>query len=181
MFGRKKARQQKQQQQQQQTKSQLTYVEPQTDLQHRTQSQSADRDFSVLETVDGESTVLIGRGTKVIGEIGDCAIVEVQGQLEGNLVAEKVTIRPGGVVNGNVKCITAEVHGVVSGDIDVEELLDIRSTGRVDGSSAYGQVSIAAGGEIFGTVHETKRVEAESLRVVLSNGQGNVDNTELKQ
>ena len=60
------------------------------------------------------------------------------------------------MIAGNVRATQATVHGTVSGEIEVEGLLDIHSTGRVDGSLAYGQIAVAAGGEVSGNIFGTE-------------------------
>lgn len=57
--------------------------------------QKLDRDYSVLETVEGDGLVLIGKGTTVVGEIANCSKVEIQGHLEGSLIADSVVVREG--------------------------------------------------------------------------------------
>jgi hypothetical protein len=48
------------------------------------------------KTDAGDGVVLIGKGTRVIGEISDCTTVEIQGVVEGKLLANSVIIREGG-------------------------------------------------------------------------------------
>ena len=133
-------------------------------------SQTEQRSYSVLEGIEGDGTVLIGKGTRIVGEISNCSNVEVQGELEGNLITKSVTIREGGVIAGNVRANEATVHGTVSGEIEVEGLLDIHSTGRVDGSLAYGQIAVAAGGEVSGNIFGPKRMQAANQHTQIANG-----------
>lgn len=120
------------------------------------------RDYSVLESVNGDGTVLIGRGTKIIGEIQDCSKVEVQGQLEGHLVADSVIVREGGVLKGGLTAAQAEIHGHVEGEINVEGLLDVRATGQVFGDLTYGTFAVAAGGDVSGSVNGQKLIESHA-------------------
>lgn len=96
--------------------------------------------------------MLIGKGTTVSGEIGNCTKVELQGHLEGSLVADSVVFRKGGSVRGGLHAGHAEVHGVVDGEVTVEHLLDVRSTGRVVGELAYSKLSVLVGGDIVGAI-----------------------------
>ena len=122
--------------------------------------------------------MLIGKGTRIIGEISNCSNVEVQGELEGSLITDRVTIREGGVIAGNVRASQAVVHGTVSGEIEVEGLLDIHSTGRVDGSLAYGQIAVAAGGEVSGNIFGPKRLQATNPQAsAIANGNGSTTTT----
>ncbi len=129
------------------------------------------RRFSVLEGVEGDGAILIGRGTRVVGEIHDCTSIEVQGELEGNVTAKRVTIREGGVISGSVQTVEAEIHGVVTGELQVDGLLDVHSSGRVDGNLTYGQIAIAAGGEVSGNIFGPRRISNETTAPALANGQ----------
>lgn len=114
-------------------------------------------DFSVLESVDGDGMVLIGKGTTVVGEVGNCSKVEIQGHLEGSIVADRVIIREGGSIKGGMHAGHAEVCGVVDGEVLVEELLDVRSTGRVIGEIAYGKLAVEVGGDIAGNIRQPQQ------------------------
>ncbi len=100
----------------------------------------------------GEGVVLIGKGTRLVGEINNCTTVQIQGQFEGNIVADEIVISEGGSLNGYAKTDRALVHGNLEGNVVVANLLDISSTGRVSGELTYGQLAVAAGGHVGGTV-----------------------------
>ncbi len=120
------------------------------------------RNFSVLESVDGDGVVLIGKGTSVVGEIGNCSKVEIQGHLEGSIVAESIVVGEGGSIRGGLHVVHAEVQGFVDGDVLVEDLLEVRSTGRVNGEVAYGKLAVEAGGDIVGAIRGSQEVPQDA-------------------
>ena len=97
-----------------------------------------------------DGVVVIGGGTRIIGEISDCHMVEIQGVLEGKVVADSVVIRDGGGFQGTMQAGTAEIYGVVEGAIAVTGDLNVHSTGDVSAETTYGKLSVAAGGKIQG-------------------------------
>jgi cytoskeletal protein CcmA (bactofilin family) len=101
---------------------------------------------------DTDGLVVIGKGSKIVGEITDCNRLEIHGIVEGTIVANSLVICDGGRVQGRLQSETAEVHGQFNGQLDVAKVLDVRSTGRVEGELAYGQLAVAMGGHISGTV-----------------------------
>jgi cytoskeletal protein CcmA (bactofilin family) len=106
-------------------------------------------------TVTSENTagvVVIGKGTKITGEITDCAKLEIQGTVDGTIVAEVLIVREGGVVKGNVRAVHAEIHGLLEGQLAVQDTLDVRGTGHVEGDLSYGRLAVAMGGYISGKV-----------------------------
>ena len=102
-----------------------------------------------------EGVVTIGKGTKVHGDIFDCSMVEIEGILEGKIVADAVAIKAGGGFRGTMQTDSAEVHGIVEGTVTVYELLAIHSTGSVTGEVSYGRLAIADGGILAGSVQNS--------------------------
>jgi cytoskeletal protein CcmA (bactofilin family) len=131
-----------------------------------------------LAGVNGEGLVLIGKGTRVIGEISDCTMVEIQGVLEGKLLANTVVIREGGGFKGSLQVDQAEIHGVMEGNAVVNDLLDIRSTGTVAADLAYGRLSVEAGGQMTGNILARISIEnanapkSGSTEIATTNGNG---------
>ncbi len=99
-----------------------------------------------------DGVVVVGKGASIVGEITNCSQVEIAGALEGKVVAEAVIVRAGGRLKGRVCSERAEVHGTIEGEVQVEDHLDIRSTGHVSGELAYGKLSVASGGRLAGTI-----------------------------
>lgn len=114
---------------------------------------------------NGERAVLVGKGTRVSGEIGDCDVVEIQGVFEGDVVSASVVVREGGSFKGQMQTEHLEVHGTIEGAIEVRGLLDIRSTGCVTAEVSYGQLSVATGGKLAGNIQEKKIVQLEGQSV----------------
>jgi len=106
----------------------------------------------VSEGPNGDGIVVVGKGASIVGEITNCTQVEIAGALEGKVVAEAVIVRAGGCLKGHVCSERAEVHGTLEGQVQVEDHLDIRSTGQVSGELAYGKLSVASGGRLAGTI-----------------------------
>jgi len=99
-----------------------------------------------------DAHVVVGKGASIIGEISNCSQVEIAGALEGKVVAEAVIVQPGGCLKGQVYSERAEVHGTIEGQVQVDDHLDIRSTGDVSGELVYGKLSVASGGRLSGTL-----------------------------
>ncbi len=116
----------------------------------QTRPQPPARDYPILESIDGDGLVLIGKNTQLVGEISNCSRVEIQGALEGTVVAETVVVREGGMIKGHMRTTNADIQGIVEGEIVVDGLLDVKSTGQVTGDITYGQFSVQVGGVVAG-------------------------------
>ncbi len=107
---------------------------------------------AALPIANSDGVVIIGKGTRIVGEITDCSRVEIQGTVEGTIVANALIIREGGSLTGRLQATQAEVHGAFNGQLDIADLLDIRATGTVEGELAYGKLAVSMGGHISGNV-----------------------------
>jgi cytoskeletal protein CcmA (bactofilin family) len=107
---------------------------------------------SLLEGKNGDGFVVIGKGTHVVGEVSNCSKMEIEGYLEGTVMAGEVIVHAGGCLKGHVQSERAEVHGTIEGQVQVQDHLDIRSTGEASGELTYGKLSVAPGGKLAGQI-----------------------------
>lgn len=121
-------------------------------LPQRLQDVATEKGPYVLDTIGSDGVLVIGKGTRIVGNISDCAKLEILGDLKGMIVADALVIGPGGSVEGDVRATLVEVHGTFQGRMEVADLLDIRSTGRVNGELTYARLAVANGAHLSGTV-----------------------------
>ncbi len=126
-------------------------------------AQSAGHEILQSEPSNGDGVVVVGKGASIVGEITNCSQVEIAGALEGKVVAEAVIVRAGGCLKGIVCSERAEVHGTIEGEVQVEDHLDIRSTGQVSGELAYGKLSVASGGRLAGNIQIVSELHTKEL------------------
>lgn len=115
-----------------------------------------------------DGVVIIGKGTRIVGDITHCARLEIQGAVEGRISADILVVRDSGSMKGEIHASDAEINGSLEGQIDIKGLLDIRSTGRVEGELGYGKLAVAMGGHIAGHIKtsEVTEVPVSDGRVV---------------
>ncbi len=104
---------------------------------------ASDRGKNLNDTV-----ALIDENTQIFGEIQNCTRIEIHGYVEGDLVTDMTVIHPGGKFYGKLETENADVNGSVQGDIFVKQLMNVGSTGAVNGNVQYGQLSVESGGHI---------------------------------
>ncbi len=103
-------------------------------------------------STDHKGNIIIGDGVTVNGSFTVPGKAMINGSLQGELVADELTIGPQGKVLGKVKVRKADVHGESHESITASEYLIIRSTGQIHGTASYGKIEIERGGLITGTV-----------------------------
>ncbi len=109
--------------------------------------------------------LMVGPGIRLKGEITDCDTLVVEGHVEVSAKSRLIEIAETGTIIGDIEVETADVSGRFDGNLNVNERLTIRSTGRVSGKIRYNTIEIESGGRISGDV-ETEEEAKDSSPVV---------------
>ncbi|MFN0219893.1 MAG: polymer-forming cytoskeletal protein [Hyphomicrobium sp.] len=117
-----------------------------------------------------DGAVFIGKGTQAVGEISHCTMVVIRGRIEGNIDTKVLIVESEGALVGNVHADHMEIHGRIEGNAVVSDLADIRSTGLITGELVYGQLSVAAGGQVHGTIRQASQERGAEERAISGNG-----------
>ncbi len=108
-----------------------------------------------------DSRLIVGRDIRLKGEIDDCQVLTVEGQVEAAFSGRLMEVAQTGVFRGTASVETAEIHGRVDGELTTTKLLRIHSTGKVSGMIRYTRLETLAGGEISGNVTVASDENAE--------------------
>jgi cytoskeletal protein CcmA (bactofilin family) len=97
--------------------------------------------------------LIVGRDISLSGEIGSCDVLVVEGTVEAKLRdGRSIEITENGLFKGSVEIDEADIGGRFEGDIIVRGRLTVRSTGKINGSIKYGELSVEAGGQLLGDI-----------------------------
>ena len=107
--------------------------------------------------VEGEVKVLDG-------------LVEVYGMVNGQMDVGRLVIHPRGKVIGTVRAQEISANGLIQGEIIVKGLLDIGSTGSVNGDVIYGQMAMVEGGELSADVRNVPPTLAGDMKITVTKG-----------
>lgn len=81
------------------------------------------------------NATLIAAGTTFKGDISSSNDLRIDGTIQGNVhCAAKVIIGAGGLVEGHINGMHAEVAGQVQGNITIKELLQLKGACSVNGN-----------------------------------------------
>lgn len=95
---------------------------------------------------------LIVTGTKIIGNIESETNFRVDGFIKGDIIVNgKLIVGETGEIEGNIRCLTAEINGKVNGKIFVNDILSLKSTAHVTGEINIGKLSIEPNAYFSGT------------------------------
>ena len=94
---------------------------------------------------------VIAEGTTLTGNIvtsGDCRI---DGTMKGNIQSNaKVIVGINGIIEGELVCKNLEIEGKVKANVNVGELLALKSNSTLVGNITVGKISIEPGANFVG-------------------------------
>jgi cytoskeletal protein CcmA (bactofilin family) len=96
------------------------------------------------------AAIAVERNAKFSGQLKFSGAIAIDGQVEGELVAERIVVHEGGVVNATVEGNTVVVAGTVKGDIYARNELEILPSGVVQGSVTAPAINVRRGGRVEG-------------------------------
>jgi len=102
-------------------------------------------------------TTLISQDTTIVGDIHFAGSLDVEGLVQGNIVAESgkdglVRIVGKGRVEGDIRAPSVVINGEVQGDVHSSKQVELASHARVQGNVFYNLVEMAAGSEVNGSL-----------------------------
>jgi len=99
------------------------------------------------------SETIIGKTLTIEGEVSGTEPLLVMGTVKGKInLKNKVSIAQEGCLEAGVEASTLDVAGVVRGNVQVSDLLEIKPGGRMEGDIAAPRVLIADGALYKGNI-----------------------------
>ncbi|HEY4213371.1 MAG TPA: polymer-forming cytoskeletal protein [Steroidobacteraceae bacterium] len=98
---------------------------------------------------------LIGKATRLQGDLGFAGGLHLDGTVAGNVRAEplagsSLSVSESGSIEGNVECLSVMLNGKVRGDIHARDRLVLGATAQVEGNVFYGVIEMTLGAQIMG-------------------------------
>ena len=119
---------------------------------------------------DNRGVLIIGEGAVLKGDVKSGRRVEIWGYVEGGVTASEVVVQEGGKLFGKIKSDNAEIRGTLQGDVRVQQLIAIKSTGVASGTIKYGRLSMEEGGELTAQVRNIPPSIGGDLDLTVSKG-----------
>ena len=94
----------------------------------------------------------IVEGTSIKGDIRCESNIRIDGIFVGDLITKgRLVVGPNGKIEGNVTCQNAELEGQIKGKLQVQQLLTLKSTAKVEGDMITDKVAIEPGANFTGS------------------------------
>ncbi len=105
-----------------------------------------------VNEIDSSSINILGAGTLVKGEISANGDFRIDGTLIGTINAKgKLVIGATGSVEGEIVCQNADFSGSVKANVNVLEMLSLKSTSKLVGDITVNKLSIEPGAQFSGS------------------------------
>lgn len=98
---------------------------------------------------------LVGQATEITGDVKFTGGLHVDGTIKGNVYADNdghsmLSLSEQGTIEGEVKVPFVVINGVVIGDVNGSEHVELQSRARVAGNVYYNLIEMAIGAEVNG-------------------------------
>lgn len=102
-------------------------------------------------------TTLISRDTVIVGDLHFTGSVDVEGLVQGNIIAKEgkdalVRVVEKGCVEGEIRSPSVLINGMVKGDVYSTQQLELAPKGCVHGNVFYALLEMAAGSQVNGSL-----------------------------
>ena len=88
----------------------------------------------------------IVEGTHIEGDIKSDSNIRIDGYVKGTInVKGRLVLGPTGKIDRNIYCKNADIEGKLNGIIEVDELLSLKSTAKLQGEISTNKLSIEPG------------------------------------
>lgn len=95
---------------------------------------------------------IIGKGTSITGDLISEGDFRVDGTVEGTIkTSGRVIIGKEGEVKGTVECNFADVEGIFTGKIIVNQLLTLKASSTITGETIIGTLAVESGATFVNT------------------------------
>ncbi|MEM7401577.1 MAG: polymer-forming cytoskeletal protein [Pseudomonadota bacterium] len=103
---------------------------------------------------------LVGKKSKIVGDILFTGGVHIEGVVEGNLMPDEidqgfVVVSESGMVKGEIRGPTIIVYGTIHGDVYATGTVELAAGAKINGTVYYNLLEMTTGAEVNGNlVHQ---------------------------
>ncbi len=105
---------------------------------------------------DNPNKMVIGSGTSFRGSDINTDYIEIYGKVETSIHSKIIYVGSAAEIIGPITCDHIEIHGSVSGGIQVNGKVTIKKSATVVGTLRYEVISVEEGASVYSDLHCTK-------------------------
>jgi len=89
--------------------------------------------------------LIVGKNSKITGEVQSAGTILIEGTVVGNLHGEKVILGEKSYVKGNISANSISISGKTEGRLKAGEIIEIKETGCISGDIMTRRMSMVKG------------------------------------
>ncbi len=121
-----------------------------------------------------EANNIIGKGTKIIGDLLTQGNIRIDGEINGNITSKsKVALGSGSNLKGNLVSSNAEIEGEITGNLFIAELLVLKANAVINGDVCALRMITEPGAKINGQCKVGEAPKVTSAQNSALNGTSN--------
>ncbi len=138
--------------------------------------------WSSKKKVNKRIDSLIGKNTKIIGDMDYAGGLLIDGKIIGNITAKEdagavITINENGYVQGEIQIPHVVINGTVEGSVYASEHIELAPKARIHGNVYYRLIKMEIGAEVNGNlVHVTD----DDIPIGIENTDVEIDNVQVR-
>ena len=138
--------------------------------------------WSSKKKVNKRIDSLIGKNTKIIGDMDYAGGLLIDGKIIGNITAKEdagavITINENGYVQGEIQIPHIVINGTVEGSVYASEHIELAPKARIHGNVYYRLIKMEIGAEVNGNlVHVTD----DNTPIGIENTDVEIDNVQVR-
>ena len=105
---------------------------------------------------DNPNKMVIGSGTSFRGSDINTDYIEIYGKVETSIHSKIIYVGSAAEIIGPITCDHIEIHGSVSGGVQVNGKVTIKKSATVVGTLRYEVISVEEGASVYSDLHCTK-------------------------
>ncbi len=114
---------------------------------------------------------LVADNLHIVGDVHFSGGLRIDGKVEGNVLGKKgekslLVLSDKGCIVGRVHAHDAVVNGTISGDLQVEHLLELHAGAKVSGNISYRQLQMECGATIEGQLVRVVDTPRDAKKVI---------------
>ena len=119
-------------------------------------------------SVSGKTT-LLSRDTEISGDVRFSGVLEIEGVVRGNIIAQPgkdslVRVVEKGRVEGEIRAPSVIINGAVEGNVYSSRHLELAAKARVQGNVFYVMAEMAAGAEVNGSMAHVAEADVDKVK-----------------
>ncbi len=113
-----------------------------------------DSSTNISSNSPSQLDTLLGKNTKIKGDISFSGVLVLDGSVDGSLIGSKnddiLTINESGLVAGKIEVANIIINGTVKGDIIASGKIEVASKASIEGNVYYKNIEMETGSKING-------------------------------